>query len=122
VGSGPGPALAAWLKWAAVPDPGAPLTAAGLRALTDHLEQALPSLAGELRSLSADAGLREARDGRQGLPARAENDADETVVTLPHKSYWTTSASSSRRTNPVLYCWAGCRTSTSGAPRSANQR
>jgi hypothetical protein len=32
------------------------------------------------------------------------------------------SASSSRRTNSVFYCWAGCRTSTSGAPRSANQR
>jgi len=28
-GVDPGPALAAWSKWAAVPDPGAPLTAAG---------------------------------------------------------------------------------------------
>ena len=47
-GVDPGPALAAWAKWAAVPDPGAPLAAAGLRALADHLEQALRSLAGEL--------------------------------------------------------------------------
>jgi hypothetical protein len=54
-GVDPGPALAACSKWAAVPDSDTPLTAAGLRALADHLEQTLPSLAGELRSLSADA-------------------------------------------------------------------
>jgi energy-coupling factor transporter ATP-binding protein EcfA2 len=54
-GVDPGPALAAWAKWAAVPDPGAPLTAAGLHALADHLEQALHSVTAELGSLSADA-------------------------------------------------------------------
>jgi hypothetical protein len=58
LGVDPGPALAAWSKWAAVPDYDAPLTPTGLRALADHLEQTLPSLAGELRSLSADAGAR----------------------------------------------------------------
>lgn len=41
-----------------MPDPGTPLTAAGLRALADHLEQTLPSLAAELGSLSADAEAR----------------------------------------------------------------
>ena len=57
-GVDPGPALAAWSKWAAVPDPGAPLTAASLRALAGHLEQTLPSLADELQSLSAEADAR----------------------------------------------------------------
>jgi recombinational DNA repair ATPase RecF len=57
-GVDPGPALAAWAKWAAVPDPGAPLTVAGLRALADHLEQTLSPLAAELRSLSAEANAK----------------------------------------------------------------
>jgi energy-coupling factor transporter ATP-binding protein EcfA2 len=57
-GVDPGPALAAWSKWAAVPDSGAPLTAASLRALADHLDQTLPSLAAELGSLSAEADAR----------------------------------------------------------------
>jgi hypothetical protein len=41
-----------------VPDPGAPLTVAGLRALADHLEQTLSPLAAELRSLSAEANAK----------------------------------------------------------------
>jgi energy-coupling factor transporter ATP-binding protein EcfA2 len=59
-GVDPGPASAAWAKWAAVPDPGAPLTVAGLRALADHLEQALLPLTEELRSLSAEANAKHA--------------------------------------------------------------
>ena len=70
-GVDPGPALAAWAKWAAVPDPGAPLTAAGLRALADHLEQALPSLAGELQSLSADADAKYAEREDAWAPVAA---------------------------------------------------
>jgi energy-coupling factor transporter ATP-binding protein EcfA2 len=70
-GVDPGPALAAWTKWAAVPDPGAPLTAAGLRALADHLEQALPSPAGELRSLSADADAKYAEREDAWAPVAA---------------------------------------------------
>jgi hypothetical protein len=58
-GVDPGPAPAAWAKWAAVPDPAAPLIAAGLRALADHLEQALPSVTAELGSLSAVAHVRQ---------------------------------------------------------------
>jgi hypothetical protein len=70
-GVDPGPALATWAKWAAVPDPGAPLTAAGLRALADHLEQALPSLADELRSLSADADAKYAEREDAWAPVAA---------------------------------------------------
>jgi hypothetical protein len=70
-GVDPGPALAAWAKWAAVPGPGAPLTAAGLRAPADHLEQALPSLTGELRSLSADADAKYAEREDAWAPVAA---------------------------------------------------
>ena len=70
-GVDPGPALAAWSKWAAVPDPGAPLTATSLRALADHLAQTLPSLAGELRLLSADADARYAEREDAWAPVAA---------------------------------------------------
>ena len=59
-GVDPKPASAAWAKWAAVPDPGAALTEAGLRALAGHLEQTRPPLAEELRSLVADANAKHA--------------------------------------------------------------
>jgi ABC-type hemin transport system ATPase subunit len=59
-GVDPGPASAAWAKWAAVPDPGAPPTVAGLRTLADHLEQTLLPLTEELRSLSAEANAKHA--------------------------------------------------------------
>jgi hypothetical protein len=71
LGVDPGPALAAWTEWAAVPDPGTPLTAAGLRALAGHLEQALPSLAAELGSLSAEADARYAEREDAWAPVAA---------------------------------------------------
>jgi ABC-type Mn2+/Zn2+ transport system ATPase subunit len=70
-GVDPGPALAAWAKWAAVPDPGAPLTAAGLHALADHLEQALHSVTAELGSLSADADAKYAEREDAWAPVAA---------------------------------------------------
>jgi recombinational DNA repair ATPase RecF len=60
LGVDPGPASAAWAKWAAAPDAGAPLTVAGLRALADHLEQCMPPLTEELRSLAAAANAKQA--------------------------------------------------------------
>ena len=67
-GVDPGPALAAWAKWAAVPDPGAPLTAAGLRALAGHLEQAEPirSFTAGLAAGPPQAALRARRTSAEG--------------------------------------------------------
>jgi len=48
-----------------------PLTAAGLCALADHLEQALPSLATELLSLSADADAKYAEREDAWAPVAA---------------------------------------------------
>jgi ABC-type hemin transport system ATPase subunit len=70
-GVDPGPARAAWANWAAVPDPGAPLTVAGLHALADHLDQALPPLAAQLRSLSAEANARHAEREDAWAPVAA---------------------------------------------------
>jgi len=66
-----GPAQAAWEKWAAVPDPGSSLTVAVLRAMADHLEQALPPLAAELRSLSEEANTKHAEREDAWAPVAA---------------------------------------------------
>jgi len=66
-----GPALATWEKWAAVPDPGSPLTVAVLRAMADHLEQTLPPLAAELRSLSERANAKHAEREDAWAPVAA---------------------------------------------------
>jgi ABC-type hemin transport system ATPase subunit len=58
MGLDPGPARAAWLSWAGPPDAGAVPAAAGLRELADHLNQALPPLAREVRALSDQAAAR----------------------------------------------------------------
>ncbi len=54
-GVDPDPVRAAWKNWAQPPDVGTSTTATALRALADHLNQALAPLTQELRSLSAQA-------------------------------------------------------------------
>jgi hypothetical protein len=54
-GVDPGPVRAAWKTWAQPPNDGTPTTAAVLRSLADHLDQAVAPLMQELRSLSAQA-------------------------------------------------------------------
>ena len=66
-----GPAQAAWEKWVAVPDRGSSLTVAVLRAMADHLEQALPPLAAELRSLSEEANTKHAEREDAWAPVAA---------------------------------------------------
>ena len=50
-----GPARAAWQRWASPPDAEPTAGASGLRALADHLDQALVPLTREIRNLSAQA-------------------------------------------------------------------
>jgi recombinational DNA repair ATPase RecF len=47
-----GPALAAWQRWASPPDAAAATGPAGLRALADHLDQAITPLTREINALS----------------------------------------------------------------------
>jgi hypothetical protein len=66
-----GPAQAAWLSWAGPPDAGAVPAAAGLRDLADHLGQALPLLAREVRALSDQAAARHAEREDAWAPVAA---------------------------------------------------
>ncbi len=70
-GVDPGPARAAWRSWAKPPHPGTPTTAVGLRALAGHLDQALPPLTREIRSLSARADAEHAARDDQWAPVAA---------------------------------------------------
>jgi energy-coupling factor transporter ATP-binding protein EcfA2 len=54
-GVDPGPARAAWQNWAKPPDSGTLATAAALRALASHLDQALAPMTQHIRALSARA-------------------------------------------------------------------
>jgi ABC-type hemin transport system ATPase subunit len=66
-----GPARAAWQSWALAPDAGTPATAAGLRALADHLSQALAPLAREVHALSAQAAARHSEREDRWAPVAA---------------------------------------------------
>ena len=67
-----GPARAAWQRWAGPPDAGSAAGAAGLRALADHLDQALAPLTREIRDLSARAAAEVARRDDRWAPVAAE--------------------------------------------------
>jgi hypothetical protein len=72
MGVDPGPAQAAWVSWARPPDAGEVPPGAGLRDLADHLDQALPPLAREVRALSDQAAARHAeREDAWALVAAA---------------------------------------------------
>jgi recombinational DNA repair ATPase RecF len=71
-GVDPGPARSAWQSWAKPPDPGTPATAAGLRALAGHLDQALAPLTREIGALAERSNAEHAeRDDRWAPVARA---------------------------------------------------
>jgi recombinational DNA repair ATPase RecF len=67
-----GPAWAAWQRWASPPDAGAEAGAAGLRALADHMNQAIAPLARETQELSAQASAEVARREDSWAPIAAE--------------------------------------------------
>jgi hypothetical protein len=71
MGVDPGPAPAAWLGWARPPDAGEVPPEAGLRDLADHLDQALPPLAREVRALSDQAAAQHAEREDAWAPVAA---------------------------------------------------
>jgi hypothetical protein len=66
-----GAALAAWTSWAKPPDAGKPATAAGLRALAGHIDQALAPLTHQIRTLSAQASSEHAKRDDRWTPVAA---------------------------------------------------
>jgi energy-coupling factor transporter ATP-binding protein EcfA2 len=66
------PARAAWRRWANLPDAGTAAGPAGLRAMADHLDQALAPLTREIRGLSALASAEVARRDDRWIPVAAE--------------------------------------------------
>jgi len=71
-GVDPGPARAAWASWASPPDLARAPDPAGLRALADHLDQALAPLARAVQSLSALASAMHAERENRWAPVAAE--------------------------------------------------
>jgi hypothetical protein len=70
-GMDPGPARAAWKSWVKPPDAGTPATAAGLRALAAHLDQALVPLTREISALSARASAKHSERDDRWAPVAA---------------------------------------------------
>ncbi|MGH3193577.1 MAG: AAA family ATPase, partial [Streptosporangiaceae bacterium] len=66
------PARAAWQRWISPPDAGPTAGAAGLRALADHLDQALTPLIQEIRDLRAHASAEVAQRDDRWAPVAAE--------------------------------------------------
>jgi recombinational DNA repair ATPase RecF len=66
------PARAAWRRWASLPDARSAAGPAGLRAMADHLDQALTPLTREIRGLSALASAEVARRDDRWIPVAAE--------------------------------------------------
>jgi energy-coupling factor transporter ATP-binding protein EcfA2 len=71
-GVDPGPAREAWARWASPPDLARAPDAPELRALADHLDQALAPLAREVQALSAQASAMHAEREDQWAPLAAE--------------------------------------------------
>lgn len=67
-----GPTRVAWQRWASLPDAGTAAGPAGLRAMADHLDQALAPLTREIRDLSALASAEVARRDDRWIPVAAE--------------------------------------------------
>jgi hypothetical protein len=67
-----GPARSAWQRWTSPPDAATAVGAAGLRAMADHLDQALAPLTREIHDLAAHASDEVARRDDKWAPVAAE--------------------------------------------------
>jgi hypothetical protein len=71
-GVDPGPARAAWQRWANPPDAGTAAGSAGLRALADHLDQEITPLTHKTHALSDLASAEVARREDRWAPVAVE--------------------------------------------------